>query len=106
VHSTEVEANLWMVHLIAQHGYGASVKPRIRYEALQSCLRQAARLAMEIKASVHMPRIGTGQARGDWSVIEDLVKAELCERDIRVTVYDPAGTSSALRAPSPPSQTS
>ena len=99
VHLTEVQLNLWIVHMIAQHGYGPSVKPRVRYEALQACLRQTADLAMQLKASVHMPRIGTGQARGDWSVIEDLVKAEFCARDIRVTVYDPAGSNPALRAP-------
>jgi O-acetyl-ADP-ribose deacetylase (regulator of RNase III) len=102
VHATEVQTNLWIAHMIAQHGYGPSLKPRIRYEALQTCLRQTADLAMQLKASVHMPRIGTGQARGDWSVIEDLVKAELSARDIRVTVYDPAGSNPALRAPTTP----
>jgi hypothetical protein len=102
VHSTQVQTNLWMVHMIAQRGYGPSVKPRIQYEALQSCLRQTAHLATELNAKVHMPRIGTGQARGQWSVIEDLVRTELCERDIEVIVYDPAGSDPALRTPTLP----
>ena len=39
-------------------------------------------------ASVHMPRIGTGQAGGSWSIIEDLVDNELCAHGVPVTVYD------------------
>ncbi len=106
VRPTEVHPGLWIVHMIAQHGYGPSARPRIRYQALQSCLQRTAELAVRLNASVHMPRIGTGQAGGEWSVIEDLVKAQLCEKDIKVSVYDPSGTSPSMRAPeAPPSRT-
>ena len=38
-----------------------------------------------MKATVHMPRIGAGLAKGNWSVIEAIVAEELADTD--VTVY-------------------
>jgi hypothetical protein len=43
---------------------------------------------MDRRASVHMPRIGSGQAGGNWDIIEELVDHHLCAQGIRVTVYD------------------
>ena len=102
VHIARIEDGLWVAHMVAQRGYGASPKPRIRYEALQSCLQQVAQLATERSASVHMPRIGTGQAGGQWPIIEDLVRDQVCERGIAVTVYDPSGSDASLRTPELP----
>jgi hypothetical protein len=39
-------------------------------------------------ATVHMPRIGTGLARGNWEVIESIINRTLTLRDVDVTVYD------------------
>ncbi|MFE3494555.1 hypothetical protein [Streptomyces sp. NPDC059175] len=44
--------------------------------------------ALELGASVHMPRIGCGLAGGRWSRVEPLVVERLVARGVAVTVYD------------------
>jgi O-acetyl-ADP-ribose deacetylase (regulator of RNase III) len=88
-HEFAIDPATTVFHMIAQHGYGDSVKPRIRYAALQTCLQSLAQCATDRAASVHMPRIGTGQARGEWSVIRDILIEEVASRGIDITVYDP-----------------
>lgn len=90
-HITEVSKGLSIVHMVAQHGYGPSVKPRIRYAALRKCLDQLADLALKQGATVHMPRIGSGQARGHWGIIRELIDDALIRERIEVTVYDLPG---------------
>ena len=75
--------------MVAQHGVRAVHRiPPIRYEALERCLEKVADQAKELKASVHMPRIGCGLAGGEWTKIEPLISRKLCEQDVSVTVYD------------------
>ena len=74
--------------MVSQHGYGPSPRPRIRYDALQACLRLLAKVATECSASVHMPRIGCGEAGGSWGIVQELVETELVTRGVVVTVYD------------------
>ena len=62
--------------------------PPIRYEAVRQCLKKVALFAMEQKASIHMPRIGCGLAGGKWELIEQIIKEELIDKEIAVTVYD------------------
>jgi Zn-dependent peptidase ImmA (M78 family) len=95
-HVSRVDDSLSVFHMIAQRGYGPSVRPRIRYAALRSCLDQLAQLASEERASVHLPRIGTGQARGNWHLIEALIDDSLLSRGIQVTVYDLPATESPV----------
>lgn len=86
----QVTPDIWVANMVAQHGTRSSRSsgPPIRYEALQECLRRLAVQAADLKASVHMPRIGAGLAGGRWSRIEPLITAELTARGIPVTVYD------------------
>ena len=39
-----------------------------------------------MRASIHMPRIGTGLAQGDWSLIEPIIQDTL--EGLNVFVYD------------------
>jgi Zn-dependent peptidase ImmA (M78 family)/O-acetyl-ADP-ribose deacetylase (regulator of RNase III) len=87
VHLAQVEDGLWIASLVAQAGYGPSEKPRLRLLALDKCLRELADLADELKAGVHMPLIGTGQAGARWPQVRDLVLEEVVDRGIKVTVY-------------------
>lgn len=87
--------DLTVATMIAQAGYGPSKRPRIRYQALQECLATVADAALKRRATVHMPRIGTGQAGGRWSIVGGLVDEELVARGVRVIVYDPPGTHPA-----------
>ncbi len=87
VHSAEISDDLSIVHMVAQRGYGPSGQPRIRYAALSDALSQLREIAARQGASVHMPRIGTGQAGGNWELIRDLIDEHLVRRGIPVFVY-------------------
>lgn len=80
---------LWVANLIGQKGIKTGSKSvPIRYDAISEGLKRVAEKALELGASVHMPRIGCGLAGGDWSRVEPLIATQLCEHDIAVTVYD------------------
>lgn len=84
----EAAPALVLASLVAQRGFGPSEAPRIRYAALEACLRRVADEAIAKKATVHLARIGLGDARGSWPVIEGLLCDELVGRGITTTVYD------------------
>jgi len=83
----KTEGGIYFAHMVAQHGFGPSPSPRIRYTALESSLKGLAAFALENNASVHMPKIGTGQAGGDWNLIKELLNDTLIAKGIEVTVY-------------------
>ncbi len=94
VHVCEIDRHMTVATIIAQHGYGPSEMPRIRYAALREGLEHVRAFAVARNASVHMPRIGTGQAGGAWPVVEELVEETLLDAGLEVMVYDlPAVTS-------------
>ena len=87
VHHAEIDDDLSIVHMVAQKGYGPSGKPRIRYGALRDSLVQLREIAASQGAGVHMPRIGTGQAGGNWDLIRDLIDEHLVRRGVPVFIY-------------------
>jgi hypothetical protein len=87
IHSSAASSELHIVSMVAQHGYGESTKPRIRYAALSECLYQLKEVALDRGAQVHMPRIGTGYAGGNWGYILELIDEILVRNGIEVTVY-------------------
>jgi hypothetical protein len=91
VHLGDLSSELSVATMIAQRGYRPSVKPRIRYAALHECLEQVSSIARAGQFSTHMPRIGTGGARGRWDVVAELVDESLVRRGVDVTVYTPTG---------------
>jgi O-acetyl-ADP-ribose deacetylase (regulator of RNase III) len=85
----EVQQGLWVANMIGQHGTRAgSQGPPVRYPAVDQCLHTLGDHALNLGASVHMPRIGCGLAGGRWDRIEPLVQERLCARGVAVTVYD------------------
>jgi O-acetyl-ADP-ribose deacetylase (regulator of RNase III) len=88
---SEVADDLYVATIIGQHGYGRSVRPRIRYAAVREALATVARFAKENSATVHMPRIGAGEAGGRWALIREIVDDTLTRDEIPVTVYVPPG---------------
>lgn len=98
----EVARDIVVASMICQKGYGPSVKPRVRYSAMKECLSTLASEAKAMNASVHMPRVGCGQAGGSWSVIQELIELTLVTSGVEVTVYDlpdalaPVPTAQAL----------
>ena len=89
VQFVQVEPYIWVANMIGQHGmkHGSSGPP-IRYDAIEKCLQKVAAKATELKASLHMPRIGCGLAGGEWARVEPLILANVCAAKIPVTVYD------------------
>lgn len=88
VHLGTVDESLAIMSMVAQHGYGPSPKPRIRYAALKACLEQLGQFAADRGATVHMPKIGSGLAGGSWSVIRELVQEAVCAKGVKVVVYE------------------
>jgi O-acetyl-ADP-ribose deacetylase (regulator of RNase III) len=84
----DVDDALAVFSVVCQKGYGHSRKPRVRYTAMKTCLDQLAELALSRAASIHMPRIGCGQAGGSWHIVSELIDEALCRQGISVTVYD------------------
>lgn len=92
----QVEPELKVINMIAQHGTGTHLGvPPIRYMALTNCLEKV-KAALSRKDeieetdirgySIHMPRIGTCRAGGDWKVIETIINEILGYHNIYV--YD------------------
>ncbi|MEU6719776.1 macro domain-containing protein [Nonomuraea sp. NPDC046802] len=86
-----VHPDVRVANMVAQHGIRSAARPTavpLRYDALAQCLTALAEHAVRLKASVHLPRIGTGLAGGTWDRIEPLIQQHLADREISVTVYD------------------
>jgi O-acetyl-ADP-ribose deacetylase (regulator of RNase III) len=98
VHFANIVDDTFIASLIAQKGYGASSSPRIRYAPLERCFSAVTRFALEHKASVHLPRIGTGQSGGAWDTVEEIVRDTLVAKGLRVTVYDLPQRLQAMRS--------
>ena len=88
VHFAQAEEDIFVSSLVAQAGFGRSSKPRIRYRALEEALTKVADFAVEKSASIHMPRLGTGAAGGNWTMIKDLIDEIFTCAGLEVTVYD------------------
>lgn len=90
VQFVQVAADLWVANLIGQHKIykDNDGNPPIRYEAIAEGLSKVAEKAVDLNASVHMPRIGCGLAGGKWEQIEPLINNTLTNSGIKTTVYD------------------
>lgn len=82
-----VDKYIFIANMVAQHGMktGSKGSP-IRYDALETCLSKLRRFAIDLQASVHMPRIGCGLAGGKWEKIEPIIQKTLS--DVDVFIYD------------------
>ncbi|MBM9618100.1 macro domain-containing protein [Streptomyces zhihengii] len=80
---------LWVANMVGQRGMRTGSKGvPVRYEAIDRALAAVGDKALELGASVHMPRIGCGLAGGRWSRVEPLIAERLTARGVEVTVYD------------------
>ncbi|WP_019631770.1 macro domain-containing protein [Actinomadura atramentaria] len=89
VQVVRVDRYVHVANMVAQHGTRTGSKgPPIRYDALDECLAEVGARALDLRATVHMPRIGCGLAGGDWRRVEPMVQQNLVDRGVEVTVYD------------------
>ncbi len=86
----QIDLDTWVANVIGQHKIAVKGDPRIpvRYEAIELGLVTVADKAIELSASIHMPRIGCGLAGGKWELVEPMIIDRLCCLDLDVTVYD------------------
>ncbi len=83
-----VSNNLYVFQMLAQNAlYAKNGKTPLDYQALQLCLAELREEALNLKADVFMPLIGTGQAKGKWEIIEGLIYSELINHDVKVHIY-------------------
>lgn len=91
------EDDLWVVNMVAQRGWrrGGNDPQALDPQALRACLRDLAGLVLgpfdRPSARVVMPRIGCGLGGGRWSDVEPIIREELTDRGVDVTVYSLAG---------------
>ena len=90
---SHVDSDVYAFQMVCQRGYGPSPTPRLRYEALRKCLAKLRDVAHKRNATVHMPKIGTGEAGGSWGLISNLIAEELCAKGITVKIYEPPNAS-------------
>lgn len=85
----KTEEEMYVANMIAQHKtINLDNNPiPIKYYALETCLNKLADKALQLKASIHMPRIGCGLAKGKWSEVEIIIKKTLIAKGIDVYVY-------------------
>jgi len=103
VHFVQVEDDIWVANMITQSGIYSTANPRpLNYEAVEDCLEFLALHAKNLKATIHMPRIGTGLAKGRWDEIEDRIQQKLCRTGIDVFVYDLPPSGISVPAVEPP----
>lgn len=87
VQFVNVEPNLWVANMIAQHDIVTTHGiPPIRYDALRDALKKVKTFAAQIGASVHLPRIGCGLAGGTWDMVRPIIENEL--EGLKVYIYD------------------
>jgi len=88
---------LSVVNMVSQAGYGKNnlqrhrsaepdTTPPIRYDALEACLSKVSQAAAHLGAEIFCPKIGSGLAQGNWSLIEDMINRVL--KGVSVTVYE------------------
>ncbi|WP_454047841.1 macro domain-containing protein [Chryseobacterium sp. Marseille-Q8038] len=85
----QVERYIYVANMIGQKGIKTGSKGvPVRYDAIEKGLEKLANEALELNASVHMPRIGCGLAGGKWEEIEPIIERTLLAKNVEVYVYD------------------
>lgn len=93
----EPDATTTIYHIVGQRGVGRDRDgdPPIRYDALNEGFQKLRQLCEHMRrmndgleVTVHMPRMGCGLAGGNWMRVETLIKNNLSNHGISVTVYD------------------
>lgn len=77
--------------IVAQRGYGPG--STLDFDALGKGLDRVALEAERRGATVHMPRLGTGQAFARWDRVLKEINSRLVNRGVRVVVHTPAGSA-------------
>lgn len=82
-----VENNIVVANMIAQHDTKPNENgiPPIRYNALEKALIKVNKFCEDMNFTLHMPKIGSGLAGGDWTIIEKIIEDNV---QVPVTIYE------------------
>ena len=84
----KVTEDTYVFQMLAQKGiFPKDGKIPLDYDALELCLIELRETAQELNAQVHMPLIGSGNARGKWEFIEGLIYTHLVNQNVTVHIY-------------------
>lgn len=80
------QPNIYISNMVCMNGlYNKWNNPKpLDYKALYVCLEDTKRYAKDIDADIHMPKIGTGFARGNWDLVEKILNEVFKEQTITV----------------------
>jgi O-acetyl-ADP-ribose deacetylase (regulator of RNase III) len=84
------EPELVVINAYTQYGFGKNhpngIDEPLDYEALTLCMRKINHIFKG--KHVGLPQIGCGLAGGDWNIVKEIIKKELCDCDITVVIYN------------------
>lgn len=83
---TAVEEPIVIAHLIAENSRANPDSP-LDHEALRGCLRRVAERAIETKAVVHAPPLGSGLSGAGFSCVRRFLDSELTELGVPVVIH-------------------
>ena len=83
-----LEPQLWLAHLVAEHGLSARHgQSPLDWAAFEDALQQLRTFAQQQQASIHVPRLGAGLCGAPWHEIENCLHRLLVAHDLDVHVY-------------------
>lgn len=82
----------WIANMVGQNGINDGKNgwfgDLVDYTALTVCLRKVFEFAIQHSATIHMPKIGSKLAGGDWSRIEGIIAQLVSEYGVDCYVYN------------------
>lgn len=81
----QVENDIMVINMIAQHETRLTNVQPIRYDALEECLKKVNQYCIDNNATLHAPKFGAGLAGGDWNKIEGIINSTM---SVPVIIYD------------------
>lgn len=89
IQKVAVAPGITVFNMLAQRGIRTIANPfPLSYGALRTCLAKVAIQAQTYRASVHLPRIGSGLAGGDWREVSFIIDEILSSQGVQSFVYD------------------
>lgn len=84
----QVKNDTYVFQMLAQKGlFEKNGEIPLKYSSLRQCLIDLREACLHLNATVHMPMIGAGQAKGDWNIISGMIHDELINKGIDVNIY-------------------
>lgn len=86
----KVTKDIVVANIIGQYGiYSKDNKPLVNYDAIRQGFETVIKnfKTHNMQFTIHMPKIGCGLAKGDWNVIENIIKDTFLKEKIDVYVY-------------------